>query len=105
MSNVLFICSRNKKRSPTGEHVGRLLGFETMSAGLAPDADELVCSEYLNWAEIIFVMESKHKTKLNKEYSRYLRNKKIIVLNIPDNFEYMQPELIELFEQKLRNFR
>jgi len=102
MKNLLFICSRNKLRSPTAEAVFSVWnGIETDSAGLNPDADVLLSSEQLEWADIIFVMEKKHKTKLIKSFSKYLKNKKIICLDIPDNYKFMQPELVKLLEAKV----
>ncbi|WP_200935043.1 hypothetical protein [Brevundimonas sp. Leaf363] len=42
MTNLLFLCSRNRLRSPTAEQVvAAWPGVETASAGLAPDAASL----------------------------------------------------------------
>lgn len=102
--NTLFICSKNKLRSPTAENVARQLGFEADSAGLAPDAIQILSTEQVRWADIIFVMETRHKLKLNQKYSKHIRNKKIVVLDILDNYQYMQPELVKLLEEKLPKF-
>lgn len=105
MKNLLFICSRNKLRSPTAETVfSEWDGIETDSAGLNPDATVLLSSEQIEWADIIFVMESKHKTKLMKTFSKHLKNKKVICLDIPDNYTFMQPELVSLLEEKVGGF-
>ena len=102
--NALFICTKNKLRSPTAENVARAMGVEADSAGLAPEAIQYLQPEQIRWADTIFVMESKHKSKLTKKYSKYLKDKKIIVLGILDNYEYMQPELIDIFEKILPQF-
>ena len=102
--NALFICSKNKLRSPTAEHVATQMGVEADSAGLAPDATQVLHSDQLIWADTIFVMESRHKSKLTQKYSKYLKDKKIITLNILDNYDYMQPELIEILEKRLPQF-
>lgn len=105
MKNALFICSRNKLRSPTAEAVFSAWdGIETDSAGLNPDAAVLLSSEQIEWADIIFVMETKHKTKLMKNFRKHLKNKKVICLDIPDNYQYMQPELVSLLEAKVSRF-
>lgn len=104
MIKALFICSMNKLRSPTGEHVAQQLGCEADSAGLSPDAIMVLDPEQIKWADLIFVMESSHKKKLSKNYSKYLSNKKVIILGIPDDYEYMQPELIDIFYKKLPQF-
>ena len=60
--NLLFLCSRNRLRSPTAEQVfAAWPGVETASAGLAPDAEEPPSAELVEWAETIFVMERAHR--------------------------------------------
>ncbi|NHQ88628.1 phosphotyrosine protein phosphatase [Iodobacter sp. HSC-16F04] len=101
MIRALFICSRNRLRSPTAEQIfSTLQGVETDSAGLAPDADVLLSSEQIGWATHIFVMEKSHQRRLNQRFTAAIKNKKIICLNIPDDYQYMQPELIRLLEKK-----
>ncbi|WP_175655739.1 low molecular weight protein tyrosine phosphatase family protein [Burkholderia ambifaria] len=101
MTRALFICSRNRLRSPTAEAVfAGWPGVETDSAGLAPDADTQVSIEQLEWAEIVFVMERAHKAKLAARFGARLKRKKIVCLDIPDRYTYMQPELIALLERK-----
>ncbi|KVT79638.1 low molecular weight protein tyrosine phosphatase family protein [Burkholderia territorii] len=101
MTRALFICSRNRLRSPTAEAVfSAWPGVEADSAGLAPDANTRLSAEQLEWAEIVFVMERAHKAKLLARYSTRLKHKKIVCLDIPDRYAYMQPELIALLERK-----
>ncbi|HTD03925.1 low molecular weight protein tyrosine phosphatase family protein [Undibacterium sp.] len=101
MKRVLFICSRNKLRSPTAEQVfSRWPNVETDSAGLADDAATPLSSDQLAWANLIVVMEEVHRKKLNRQYGRHLKGKKIVCLGIPDNYQFMQPELIALLESR-----
>ncbi|KWO62634.1 low molecular weight protein tyrosine phosphatase family protein [Burkholderia territorii] len=103
MTRALFICSRNRLRSPTAEAVfAAWPGVEADSAGLAPDAHTRLSAEQLEWAEIVFVMERAHKAKLLARYGTRLKHKKIVCLDIPDRYAYMQPELIALLERKAR---
>lgn len=105
MTHLLFICSRNRLRSPTAEQVfGNRPGWEVASAGLSPDAEIPLDSELVQWADLIFVMEKIHRTRLTRRFSRYLKEKRIVCLDIPDEFEYMQPELIVLLQAKLKPF-
>ncbi len=105
MTNALFICSKNKLRSPTAEQIFSTWdNVQTDSAGLANDADVLLNQEQVEWADIIFVMERKHKSNLSQKFRTHLNNKRIICLNIPDNYKYMQPELIELLENKVSRY-
>ena len=99
---VLFLCSRNRLRSPTAENLfsGRP-DLDVRSAGLSPDADEIVTPELIEWADIIFVMEAGHRAMLSRSFGRLLKNKKIVCLQIPDNFGYMAPDLIELLTARV----
>lgn len=94
--NLLFICSRNQWRSPTGEEVWRKRpGFNARSAGTSPNARKTVGAADIRWADQIFVMEKKHRNKLMAEFSRLLEHKPIHVLDIPDEYHYMDPELVD----------
>ena len=105
MKNVLFICSQNRLRSPTAERVfANRPGFEVASAGLNPEADTPVCSDLLAWSDVIFVMEKTHRSKLAKKFRQHLRGKRIICLDIPDEFEFMEPALIRLLEKRVEPF-
>jgi predicted protein tyrosine phosphatase len=97
--NVLFICSRNQWRSPTAEQVWRKLpGVNVRSAGTSPKAKRPVNAADLQWADVIFVMESKHKQRLQADFRQFLIGKQVEVLDIPDDYQYMAPELVEIFE-------
>jgi predicted protein tyrosine phosphatase len=99
MKRVLFICSRNQWRSPTAEQVfSSWEGIEVASAGISADAVEPVTPELLQWADLIFVMEQSQRRKLSKKFRQYLKNQKIVVLGIPDEYEYMDPRLVRLLE-------
>ncbi|OXJ16742.1 low molecular weight protein tyrosine phosphatase family protein [Burkholderia sp. HI2500] len=101
MTRALFLCSRNRLRSPTAEAVfAAWPGVETDSAGLTPDADTRVSAEQLDWADVVFVMERAHKARLAAQFGAHLRDKKIVCLDIPDRYAYMQPELVTLLERK-----
>ena len=100
--HVLFICSQNRLRSPTAEHIfADWPGVATTSAGLNNDAENPVTPELLEWADIIFVMESVHRRKLASKFRPHLRNKRIICLEIPDDHDFMQPELIEILKARV----
>lgn len=105
VKNILFICTANKLRSPTAEHIfADWPNVETDSAGISSGATSTLSGEQLQWADIIFVMEKVHRTKLSKRYKKYLNGKKVICLNIPDDFAFMDPKLIKLLETKVGKF-
>lgn len=100
--NVLFICGRNRMRSPTAEQVfADWPGVETASAGLNPEAESPVTAEVLEWADVIFVMEPAQRSKLSSRFQPHLRDKRVICLGIPDRYEFMEPELIRILQEKV----
>lgn len=102
MKKVLFICSRNRLRSPTAETIFcEYPGLEVDSAGLNPDAEVPLSGEALQWADLIFVMEKTHRRKLSQKFRPYLKDKRVICLDIPDNYDYMQPKLVELLKKEV----
>jgi predicted protein tyrosine phosphatase len=102
LKKLLFLCSQNKLRSPTAEAVfSEYPGLEVESAGLDRTAENPVSTESITWADIIFVMEKCHKSKLSKNFQPFLKNKRVICLDIPDEYEYMQADLIELLKRKI----
>lgn len=105
MRRVLFVCSRNQLRSPTAEQVfSTWSGIDVQSAGLDKSSREPVTPELLEWAELIFVMERAHRNKLTKNFRPYLKHQRIICLDIPDEYEFMDPRLVRLFEKLVPPF-
>ena len=99
---MLFVCSQNKLRSPTAEQVfANRPGFEVTSAGTDPRADTPVSPEVLEWADLIFVMERTHRTKLSSRFRAHLKDKKIICLGIPDEYDFMDPELVRVLQARV----
>lgn len=102
MQNLLFICSRNQWRSPTAETIWRKHpNYNAKSAGTSPRAKKTVSSADIRWADIIFVMEQKHKNRVKAEFARMLEHKPIYVLDIPDEYQYMDPELVDELENSV----
>ena len=105
MTNVLFVCSANRLRSPTAEQIfSTWPGIETDSAGISHGASVLLSSEQIEWADIIFVMEKTHRTKLSRKFRPSLKGKRIICLDIPDDYEFMDPVLIQMLESRAGRF-
>lgn len=97
--NILFICSRNQWRSPTAEQVWRdHPDWSVHSAGTSRNAKRRVTADLIRWADVIFVMEHKHKSRLSADFFRLLECKPVHVLDIPDEYHYMDPELVEIFK-------
>src|SRR5438105_343360 len=101
----LFVCSQNRLRSPTAEVVySGHSGIEVDSAGLNHDAVVPISPEQIKWADLILVMEKSHRNKLSKKFRRYLSGKRVVVLDIPDNYKYMDPALVELIQSRCSKF-
>jgi len=102
---LLFVCSQNRLRSPTAEQIfSRNQNIEVASAGTNNDAEVPVTAELIEWADFIFVMERSHRSKLQKRFKAQLKSKRLVCLDIPDDFEFMDPELIHILELRLPRF-
>ena len=100
--NLLFVCSRNRRRSPTAEAVfSGQDGYEVLSAGTSPDAETIISADLVDWADLIFVMEGIHRRRLNQRFGSSLRTKRLIVLGIPDEYSYMDSRLVELLQENV----
>lgn len=105
MKHVLFVCARNRLRSPTAEQVfADWPGVAVASAGLAPDADELLTGEQVEWADLIFVMDRALRAKLARRFRPQLKRARVICLDIPDDYGFMDPALVALLEAKVTPF-
>ena len=102
MLRVLFVCGKNRWRSPTAEQVfAHHPGVECQSAGTSNDADNPITTEHVEWAELICVMEKEHKAKLSARFRPSLAGKRIVCLDIPDNYKFMDTELISLLTRRV----
>ena len=105
MIKLLFVCTENRLRSPTAEAVfSSYEGVEAIGAGTNQDAATPVSGDLIEWADAILVMEQSHRNKISKKYKEQLKGKKLAVLDIPDNYDYMDPELIKLLKVKVPRY-
>lgn len=101
-TKLLFVCSRNRWRSPTAEALFKNHPrFDARSAGTETGARIKVTACHLGWADLIFCMERKHADRLRTRFPEELADKPLITLRIPDDYAFMQPELISLLEEAL----
>lgn len=102
MKKLLFVCSENRFRSPTAEAVfSDHRAIEAIGVGTNTDAATPISGDLVEWADIILVMEKIHKKKISQKFRALLKEKRLMVLDIPDHSEYMQPELIQLLKSKV----
>ena len=95
---VLFICNQNQNRSKTAENLfkGR---FQTKSAGLYNEKP--VTEKQLSWADAIIVMEEGQRREIAKRFPEQYMQKQILSLDIPDVYQFNQPDLINLLKLKM----
>jgi len=102
LKNILFVCIQNRLRSPTAEQVfsGRA-DLEVASAGTNHDAETPLSGEWVAWADLIVVMEKQHRSKVQRRFRASLRGARIICLDIPDDYAFMDPALVALLQTRL----
>lgn len=99
---LLFVCSRNRLRSLTAEHIFTgIPGIQVRSAGTQPEARIVVTAGHIGWADIIFVMEKSHVERMRRKFPDAFDGKTTITLRIPDDYEYMDPELVAELRAKV----
>ncbi len=102
---VLFLCSRNKWRSLTAEKIfNGTNGHEVRSAGTESNARIKVTGGHIGWADIIFVMEKKHLRRIQEKFGDILKDKKVIILDISDDYSFMDEELIEILISRVSEY-
>jgi predicted protein tyrosine phosphatase len=99
---LLFICSANMLRSPTAESVfSHYEGIEASSAGTNADAETPVSADLIEWADVVVAMEQHHAQFLQERFGYLLRRRRVAVLGIPDRYEFMAQELVQLLKDKV----
>jgi len=99
--NILVVCGRNKKRSRTAEYIFKNDDrFNIRSAGLSPKSDRKISEKDLTWADLVLVMETEQRAKVRELY-KHMELPNIEILSIPDEYEFMDEELVELLTDKI----
>jgi predicted protein tyrosine phosphatase len=102
---LLFVCSRNQWRSPTAADLFKNSQlYVAKSAGTSDKARIKLTANLINWADQIFVMEKRHAAIIRQSYSDLVIDRSIITLHISDDYQYMDPELIEILESRLAEY-
>jgi predicted protein tyrosine phosphatase len=99
---ILFVCTANRLRSPTAEAVfSQQAGLEVRSAGIDARAARPLTAELVAWADRIFVMEPHHRNFIRRRYRTAVGSRPLTVLGIPDEYEFMQEELVALLRERV----
>jgi predicted protein tyrosine phosphatase len=99
---LLFVCGRNRRRSLTAQDVfSRYPGVEALSAGTDRDAETPLTGDLVEWADVIVAMERTHRDKLTRRFGALLRDKRVVVLGVPDVYRHMQAELVAVLKARV----
>jgi predicted protein tyrosine phosphatase len=100
-TNLLFVCSHNKWRSPTAENLFRHdPRVSVHSAGLSSHSPHVLSEADLKWADLLLYMEKDHLERI-KILFPHTPLPKSINLDIPDGYTYMDPELVDILHDKI----
>ena len=102
--NILIVCGRNKRRSRTAEYIFKNDSrFNIRSAGLSVKSERLLSEKDVVWSDLILAMEDKQRARIRELY-RDFNLPPVEVLDISDDYEYLDQALIELLEEKINSF-
>ena len=103
--HVLFVCEGNQQRSPTAEMMYRdVTHLQVRSAGFSPSARTQIEETLLEWADIVFVMDRRVERHITLRFPELLELKQLERLDIPDDYDYLAPQLIAVLTEKLTPF-
>lgn len=80
------------------------MDFPSKSAGTSNSARIKLNEKLIAWADLIFVMEKRHRTIIQEKFPFSLDDKKIIILDISDDYQFMDEDLIEILENNVRPY-
>ena len=99
---VLFVCHQNRRRSATAERVFcKRADLDVRSAGIGRDALVRVNARMLEWADWVFVMEEGHRRELERMFPNHPALPRIVCLEIPDEYAFLDPELVALLTARV----
>lgn len=94
--HILFVCGRNQWRSPTAARIyAKDQMIQVRAVGVSLKSPHQVSSQDIKWADLILVMERRYKSRLLDTF-RDLELPSIESLDIPDDYQFMDAELVEL---------
>jgi predicted protein tyrosine phosphatase len=102
LRRILFVCYQNRRRSATAERLFcKRDGLDVRSAGIGPDALVRVNARMIEWADAIFVMEEAHSRALERMFPAHAALKRVVSLDIPDEYDFLDPELVDLLNSRV----
>ena len=97
---IVFVCTQNKLRSLTAEAIFRDTdAWEVASAGIDKSAETVLTRDLLEWADVAVCMEKRHREFIRQKFRGALPDDHILTLGIPDDYEFMDTELVRLLQK------
>lgn len=98
---VLCVCSAGLLRSPTAAFVlANEFGCNTRAAGLSAEYALIPVDDVLlSWADEVVCMSDEQAEIVDRKLVELRSGADVISLNIPDNFAYRNPALVELIRE------
>ncbi|MCO5052407.1 MAG: hypothetical protein M9920_08895 [Verrucomicrobiae bacterium] len=92
---VLFVCTQNKVRSLTAEHLYSVRpDLRVKSCGTANFAARQLTPELMQWAEIIFVFDQSQIDAIDQRFDLETLDKPVISLGMADIYKYKSDALV-----------
>lgn len=99
---VLFVCRQNRRRSATAERLfAKDASLDVRSAGTSEAALVPVNARMLEWADVIFAMDGGQQRALERRFAGHAALRRVICLDIPDHYPFLDPELVKLLEERV----
>lgn len=103
---MLFVCRLNRRRSATAERIfSKDPDLDVRSAGTSADALVRVNGRMLDWAEIVFAMDATQVAALERQFPGHPALAKVVCLDIPDEYTFLDPALVALLRERLAPYR
>lgn len=102
LRRVLFVCRLNQSRSATAERIFcKRPDLEVRSAGTSSDALVRVNRRMLDWADVVFIMDDDQRQAIGRMFPAHAALERLICLDIPDDFAFLEPELVRLLKERV----
>jgi predicted protein tyrosine phosphatase len=99
---ILFVCRLNRNRSATAERLFcKRQDLDVRSAGTNEEARVRVNQRMMDWADVIFAMDSEERDNLQRMFPVHPALARIVCLDIPDRFDFNDPELLRLLAERV----
>jgi predicted protein tyrosine phosphatase len=97
---VLFVCGRNKRRSPTAEHIYKNdRRMEVRAVGLGETSPRQVTAGDVAWADLILPMERKNAIRLKVMFPQFDPFPDMEILDICDDYKFRDKKLVEILQE------